>query len=560
MKVAGNSWLESRQSRRVLALLALAFVVRCIWWYFFAFVIENEGAEYTAIARNLASGHGYVGLLGGTNTIFPPLYPVLIALVSPLTGGDLEAAGRFISLICGTGLVFCLYKIGEHLFDEEIGCLTGLIAACHPVLISLSSTVYSESLALFLIAGAILSSVLVSHRPTALRAIVTGLLFGFAYLTRPESLPIGLIVISFCAVLGIRTRWPRRVVARNWLLSVAGVLVVSAPYSIYLSMNSHSFQWNGKSEVVAAINDRIQGGMNFDQANRGLDSLEEPGGVYLEPDQFEILKRGASGRAGAMKTILRAPVHRSKALAGEIARQRLLGFPVAGFLVLLGLSVTGWWRKSLTSGLMLIAILALQLVTFLALEFWFERYYLPLLLTLVFWCALGARSVRQAGEAFLLRLGSRAATARSSATLVAGSVIAAMLALSLQATVKAVELGDDANRVQLREAGRWIRENFEGAAPVVATYSSVIAFYAEGRLAYLPYAPEELAVEYLRRLEPDFVVVSANDARRTPYNVKWLEDRGPKDCLEPIRTISGADGGSMRIWKWTCRATQGEGK
>src|SRR5215469_8542269 len=58
------------------ALTLLALFLRTTWAVTRNVVIENEGAEYTRIAVNLAAGKGYVGLNNSPQLVFPPLYPM----------------------------------------------------------------------------------------------------------------------------------------------------------------------------------------------------------------------------------------------------------------------------------------------------------------------------------------------------------------------------------------------------------------------------------------------------------------------------------------------------
>src|SRR5215469_2436858 len=60
------------------AITLLALCLRITWAVTRDVVIENEGAEYTHIAVNLAAGNGYVGLMGGPQLEDSPLYPLLI--------------------------------------------------------------------------------------------------------------------------------------------------------------------------------------------------------------------------------------------------------------------------------------------------------------------------------------------------------------------------------------------------------------------------------------------------------------------------------------------------
>src|SRR5215469_1888497 len=92
------------------AITLLALCLRITWAVTRDVVIENEGAQYTRIAINLAAGNGYVGLKGGPQLLFPPLYPMLIRtglffVHSPV------ASARIVSIAAGTLLVPLIFLI-----------------------------------------------------------------------------------------------------------------------------------------------------------------------------------------------------------------------------------------------------------------------------------------------------------------------------------------------------------------------------------------------------------------------------------------------------------------
>jgi len=106
--------------------------------------IENEGAEYARIAENLRHGAGLVGIAApGTELLFNPLYPLLIAAVSFLTH-DYEWAARLISLIAGSFLPLAALGIASQLFSRRVGIAAALLTATYPLLVNLSFTAYSE--------------------------------------------------------------------------------------------------------------------------------------------------------------------------------------------------------------------------------------------------------------------------------------------------------------------------------------------------------------------------------------------------------------------------------
>ena len=141
-----NQSLEKKHTvsyKLLVAILFIALLVRLYWVITQAAVIENEGGEYARIAENLLKGNGYVGTTEGPQLLFPPLYPILIAIFSLVTG-DSEVAGRLVSLVIGTSLILPIFFISLHIYGRKVAFIAASLVAFHPLLISLSAAVYSE--------------------------------------------------------------------------------------------------------------------------------------------------------------------------------------------------------------------------------------------------------------------------------------------------------------------------------------------------------------------------------------------------------------------------------
>src|SRR5262245_56702025 len=122
----------------ILSIFFAAFVVRLLWMMYLRGPIDTEGAEYARIAENLLSGNGYRGIATeGTELMFPPLFPFLIAAFSLLTN-DVQLAGRLVSLLMGTLLVPFVYLIAARMYGRGAACIAALLAAFHPLLVNLS--------------------------------------------------------------------------------------------------------------------------------------------------------------------------------------------------------------------------------------------------------------------------------------------------------------------------------------------------------------------------------------------------------------------------------------
>src|SRR5437870_10108110 len=111
---------EKNSSYAVLIVILFAAVlVRLAWLTVQVVNIEGEGTVYARAAENLIKGKGLAGIsvAGGTDWMFPPLYPILIAGFS-LVAGDFELAGRLASLIVGSCLVIPIYFIACRIYGR----------------------------------------------------------------------------------------------------------------------------------------------------------------------------------------------------------------------------------------------------------------------------------------------------------------------------------------------------------------------------------------------------------------------------------------------------------
>src|SRR5206468_11321546 len=75
----------------------------------------------------------------------PPLYPILIAGLSTVTG-NLGLAGVLISILCGTLLVAPVYLLARATCDARVAFLAGFIVAILPDLALTAGDVWTEPL------------------------------------------------------------------------------------------------------------------------------------------------------------------------------------------------------------------------------------------------------------------------------------------------------------------------------------------------------------------------------------------------------------------------------
>ena len=529
--------------------------MRCVWLYRYVGVIENEGADYARLARNLLLGKGYVGMLGGPETIFPPLYPMLIAVGSLVTG-DTESAGRLVSMAMGTLLPVPMFLLTEMVFERRAALAAALIVAVSPMLIALSCSVYSEGIYFTLWLSGIFFAMRTLRGDDVRYAALSGLFFGLAYLVRPQAMGYVLLAaIWILAAVIFRKSTMRCALPRAATLLLVA-LVVAAPYIIWLSINSGTIHLEGKSAYNNVTTRRIHQGMGHSEASRGLGPNGEAEGPHLYSDQFEILKKETGSDRALFNNILQDFQSRLLKLGRKTVTLRTLGSPILAVLAMAGFLATGMGnRKFLLEGFLL-SVVAANLLVVLSIGVMWARYLFPLALLLVPWAGAGVSRISMwiqyrvedlsGGKSFLSGLASATAVC----LLLAGIVIP-----SFGAVLKTDEFSMSRVTI-LKDAGRWL-DAYKGGEKTIMGNSYVLVHYSRGRLNYLPYAPGPLALEYIRKKHPDFIALYSMDP--APYIRKWMRSGIPDPCAKEImRFQQGKErGGSpdskeIILYEWAC--------
>lgn len=159
----------------------MALAARLVAWRWQPWVAV-DGSSYIALARTLFGGALYP-------TQQPPGYPFLIALALPLTPGGATPEGgvlaaRVVSLVCGLGFLCPFFLLARRALGGERPALVAtLLLALTPLALRYAVTTTSESPYLLALLGAFAAL-------AAERDLPAGLLFGLAFLARPEGLVV----------------------------------------------------------------------------------------------------------------------------------------------------------------------------------------------------------------------------------------------------------------------------------------------------------------------------------------------------------------------------------
>lgn len=217
------------EKKKLWVLVGIAFFLR-LYLVLTSAGISPDGTEYLKAAKFFLKGDYYQGF----SNVVPPFYPTVISLTSLLVG-DLELAGKFVSLFFGTLTVIPIYILGKRLFNEKVGFYSALLLTFHPYLAQFSGSVLTESTFTFLMAW----TVLIGWRALQFKSwramFSVGLLLGVAYLTRPEG--IGFVVLFLLWIFffdGVKfwNHLVRKLFMTGSLL--IGTLLFALPYILFL--------------------------------------------------------------------------------------------------------------------------------------------------------------------------------------------------------------------------------------------------------------------------------------------------------------------------------------
>src|SRR5690348_7030423 len=113
-------------------ILLAGLALRGYWAIHHGAVLEGNGCEYARIAANLVRHGTYVGLSGEPELMFPPFYPILLALGS-LAAGSVDSATRLVPFLAGVLLVPAVFVLARLLYGGRVALGAAALTALHPL-------------------------------------------------------------------------------------------------------------------------------------------------------------------------------------------------------------------------------------------------------------------------------------------------------------------------------------------------------------------------------------------------------------------------------------------
>jgi 4-amino-4-deoxy-L-arabinose transferase-like glycosyltransferase len=542
-------------------ILLSAFGLRLFCMNFLTGTIGTEGAEYARIAENLLAGKGYIGIATeGTEFMFPPLFPFLIAAFSFLTH-QVETAGRLVSALMGTLLVAQVYLITGRLYGRQIGKVAGVLAALHPFLLTFSTAVYSEvTYAALVLTGVYWGQRCYSDRQ--LRAfLLAGFFYGLAYLTRPEASLYPFLTVFL--VLGLqlftdRRRLPR--VALYGCLLIGVSLILAAPYVAWLSHETGQFRIESKSPIIYAMDHGIVSGLDPSDVQYGIDQNLDKRGVWMVSNMAVIQSTKMS--VTGLIQLAEAGVKQSlPSLLKNISISPSFGSLVLFGLTLLGLVFTKWDRKTIGDQLFLFMVLG---VTAFSLLFHpgnvSLRYTFLFLPVMIMWAAKGVVVFSGWSGAKIAAAPYFALSPRRAALTVQLACVLIIFLVSMVGLYRFPPLWSfDHRNKPIKVAGEWLDE-FSPGPKTVMDNSTLVAFHARASYLHFPYTSEPSAFRYIEKNKVDFIVLMSEAIDDTfPYMKKWMNDGIPDRRAQLIYSVDTSQLGRVVIYKWNHAGADSEG-
>ena len=537
-------------------LLASVGVRAFAWHHWHTGAIESEGAEYARIAQNLREGRGYVGIsTPGTQLVFAPLFPSLIAAASLVTHNDYELAGRLVSFVLGALLPLPVFGVAIRIFRWRTAVIAAILTVLYPLFVNLSITVFSEGpYATVLLTGVYLV-LRAFDRPSIINWSLVGGAFGAAYLIRQEAVgPLFVAVllglIAQDAALAVKIK---RAVA-----ALAVFMVLASPQVLLLYRSTGKLRLEGKSTInyawnILALAERQGSGANesslleayYDTANSINDSLEGTG-VGMRPNADVI--RETHVRVKDLVRYFGEAVHRNTFELFSTLRERWLGAPFLPALALLGAVCRPWRRPMALSRLFVMLVPATAVVASFSILWIFPRYYFVLVPFLLIWAANGLVEIglwtnRNLAVAF------RWTGAWVPGAVVAGLIMIAMLGYALKDTRNLSAFREGSAESQgAKDAGVWILQQQTRRVRVMDVLDTV-AFHANADYVHFPSCNAELALGYIEKEKVDYLIMRRG-VEQPRYYKDWFTSGIPDGRAQLVYETAEDDPNGLLVFRW----------
>jgi len=259
---------------------AAALLVRAIYAVKVNPQLDMDSERYIYLARALISGD-YTHAL---HYHYPPLLPALIALAK-MACGNLETASRAVGVLAGALTVLPVYLLALRLFGRRAAILASDFWAFR--FFTYSSFFLAEALGTLLIFLAILTGLAALERKKIPFFLFTGILYGLAFLAKPEAWAYFLMFLALTIFLSLRLSKGKRGVnmgplAATCLVLIAGYFLMAGPYLWAYHGDTGQFSLNPKAHTLFILHNL------YSPLNAQYDIREDARGYYTPAERIYL--------------------------------------------------------------------------------------------------------------------------------------------------------------------------------------------------------------------------------------------------------------------------------
>ncbi len=441
------------------------------------FVITTDAVPYIDQARNFVEGRfGRIDYSETTGLVssYHPLYPFLIAVLYKCIN-NYEISAKAISMVMGVSLVIVVYMFGKKVFDFRIALLCALLVAFHPYAARFSAEILSESTYFFFFVLAIGLGYIAVNNLRLWYFVGTGLSSALAYLARPEGVGV-LIIVGFFTVFwkisNVRVSLSRRL----WCLGVMllAFSFLASPYLVYIKKQTGYWALTKKKGVTELL--------GFENISFKQD---------VENKTFENDARSVSN----YKSVIAKPLRKIwnlgyrryfKTFLFVISKFVSTYHPLLFLFIIIGLIKCKKIPRLGMPGVYLSFVLAFYLFILYALALVFSgegfyylsrRHLMPLVIPTMFCSAIGVQTLCNWAEKISVFQSIEYNKYLNAKTILPVIIICLLLPKTLKF--------HRAERVGVKEAGYWLRENAQEVPSIIMGMSPRMAFYAGGKHVYM---------------------------------------------------------------------------
>jgi 4-amino-4-deoxy-L-arabinose transferase-like glycosyltransferase len=530
-------------------LIAAGALLRGYWAITHGALLEGNACAMARIAENLLAHGTYVGLYEGPELMYPPFFPMLLALGS-LFIGSVPGAARLVPFLAGVLLVPVMFALARLVYGVRIALIAAALVTFHPVLVDLSGTPLSEGPYLLLMVSGLYFGLRSLDSGKWSDSVWSGVMLGLAYLTRPEALlsAAAILAVGLAADMG-RPAFVQRF-GRRALCLLAPIVALMAPYAAYVSAHAGTLRLEGKGLINYAFGERRNEGMSPFEAANGIGPDLSPEGPLLSPNHFVA----TTARIPSVRELpafwIRSAQRNKVPLLQTLLVSPTLGSILGVALVTLGLFGRSWTRRRAWHESVLLTVGAAHLVLILGLHVVSFRYLLPVLPLLLLWISSGIDGAARwsVGTA---RPSTRLPHRRVhwAANSIRGVLIVAVLLLAVWGTRWGSLQEEDPETLAVRDVGTWLGAYRPGPKRIM-TVDALIPYYSGGTYLPLPYAEAPLALEYVRQQRPDFIALIGAKRPLAPYLEQWGETGIPDPAARLIYRSGRGSPVDVAIYEW----------